>query len=362
MVLVAPAVLLTALLAARALWASRARAIGVVAVAIVALGVLASDALLYHQTRLAPSARYRELASIGERFAGQGPVLRPDFDDYALWFLRRMRPQGAGDFHPPTPLVPAPGVSSGYGISLRLDQLAPAYVERFPLVLVQRSPFESRPPANYRLAWSGRYYALWRRGPGMVLAHLPVGSLWHPTGRPSCGEVRGLARLAARAGARIAVSEPAATLIAGVEHAPHPRGWFVGADGPGLLRTRGPGSVTVTVRVPYPGQWSVWLAGSFSRAVAVRVDGRLVGRVADELDYPGFARELGRIGLRAGRARIEIARGGVTLAPGDGSPAYIGPVALVPARASQSGSTTLLAPARYRAACVSGIDWVEALR
>jgi hypothetical protein len=120
--------------------------------------------------------------------------------------------------------------------------------------------------------------------------------------------------------------------------------------------------VTVTVRVPYPGQWSVWLAGSFSRAVAVRVDGRLVGRVADELDYPGFARELGRIGLRAGRARIEIARGGVTLAPGDGSPAYIGPVALVPARASQSGSTTLLAPARYRAACVSGIDWVEALR
>ena len=51
-------------------------------------GVLASDALQYHSSNLAPTARYEELASIGHRFAGRGPTLFTDFDEYALYELR----------------------------------------------------------------------------------------------------------------------------------------------------------------------------------------------------------------------------------------------------------------------------------
>ncbi len=38
-------------------------------------GVLVSDALQYHASNLAPTARYEELASINKRFAGRGPTL-----------------------------------------------------------------------------------------------------------------------------------------------------------------------------------------------------------------------------------------------------------------------------------------------
>ena len=41
--------------------------------------------------RSLPAARYRDLAAIGKRYAGQGPALYPDFDEYAEYFLRDER-------------------------------------------------------------------------------------------------------------------------------------------------------------------------------------------------------------------------------------------------------------------------------
>ena len=66
-----------------------------------ALGVAASDALQYHGSNLAPTARYEELASIDSRFAGRGPALFIDYDEYALYELRDLDVGGPGFMFPP---------------------------------------------------------------------------------------------------------------------------------------------------------------------------------------------------------------------------------------------------------------------
>ena len=50
---------------------------------VLAGGIGVSDAMQYHSSNLAPTARYDELASLNKRFAGRGPTL--------LRGLRRIR-------------------------------------------------------------------------------------------------------------------------------------------------------------------------------------------------------------------------------------------------------------------------------
>ena len=64
------------------------RVVGLVAGAVIVAAVLGGNALTYHDTSLAPYARLRDLQQIGERFAGQGPTLTPDFEEYAEYYLR----------------------------------------------------------------------------------------------------------------------------------------------------------------------------------------------------------------------------------------------------------------------------------
>ena len=71
-------------------------------------GALASDAMQYHSSNLAPTARYDELASLNARFAGKGPTLFTDFDEYALYELRDLD-VGGPDFDYPS--TRAPGVA-----------------------------------------------------------------------------------------------------------------------------------------------------------------------------------------------------------------------------------------------------------
>ena len=68
--------------------ASRRTLIGAGFAVVLAAGVLAGTVLLYHDTTLAPYARLHDLETIGERFAGRGPTLTPDFEEYAEYYLR----------------------------------------------------------------------------------------------------------------------------------------------------------------------------------------------------------------------------------------------------------------------------------
>src|SRR4029077_3166559 len=86
-------------------------------------GILASDLAQYHSSNLAPTARYDELASLNGRFAGRGPTLFTDFDEYSLYQLRDLDVGGASFVYPPPALA---GVVRGYGYPVDLDRVSPA--------------------------------------------------------------------------------------------------------------------------------------------------------------------------------------------------------------------------------------------
>ena len=89
--------------------------------------MLVSDASQYHVSNLAPTARYEELARLNSRFAGQGPTLFTDFDEYSLYVLRDLDVGGPDFVYPPPAAAAAAG---GHGRPVRLDRLAPVGAAR----------------------------------------------------------------------------------------------------------------------------------------------------------------------------------------------------------------------------------------
>src|SRR3984957_3912733 len=135
-------------------------------------GVAASDALQYHGSNLAPTARYEELASIDSRFADRGPALFVDYDEYSLYLLRDLDVGGPGFMYPP------PAIAQTEGRPANLDLISPAALRSYPLIVTRRDPAASRPPAAYRLLYQGAYYEVWGRLPGApaALAHVAPAS------------------------------------------------------------------------------------------------------------------------------------------------------------------------------------------
>jgi hypothetical protein len=126
----------------------------------------------------------------------------------------------------------------------------------------------------------------------------------------------------------------------------------------GILGTVGAGVVRGPITVTLPGSQTVWIQGSFGREVTVRVDGKEIGRVGDELAQPANWIALGDVDLRAGRHQLEISRGGRTPAPQSGdSGRTLGSVALTPA--AERARLQRVPPARYRELCDRPADWIE---
>ncbi|HEY7932832.1 MAG TPA: hypothetical protein VID48_03315, partial [Solirubrobacteraceae bacterium] len=136
-------------------------------------GVLASDALQYHDSVLAPTARYEELARIDTRFAGRGPTLFTDFDEYSLYVLRDLDVGGPDFVYPPPALQRLAG---GHGRPVDLDRASPRALRGYPLIVTRRDPLASRPPVAYRLLWQGAYYQVWGRTSALpaAVAHLAL--------------------------------------------------------------------------------------------------------------------------------------------------------------------------------------------
>jgi hypothetical protein len=119
--------------------------------------------------------------------------------------------------------------------------------------------------------------------------------------------------------------------------------------------------VNGTIDVARPGSYTVWVRGSFGRAVTVRIDGRRVGVVHRDLNPRGEGAVAGRVTLGAGRHAIQIVRSGGSLYPGDGSrDQRIGPVVLSPS--TDTRTVRQLPASRWRDLCGRRLDWVEALR
>lgn len=362
LMITSPSVMLLAWGGVSALRAIPRRALAAPAAALAAaalsLGVLASDELQYRSSNLAPTARYQEMASIDSRFAGRGPALFTDFDEYSLYVLRGLDVGGPDFVYPPSALASAAG---GYGDPVDLDRIAPSALAAYPLIVTRRDPLASRPPAAYRLAWQGSYYQVWVRlaGAAPALAHIPL------SGSPAhqCGQLRTLAAAApAGEGVRLLASRAPRAVRIALQASEHPTDW--GHQRAGLVMSR-PGRLTASFQIPSAGSWQLWVQGQIMPSVTLAVDGRRVQSISGQLSgnslLPDTVPPIG-VRLSAGAHTLSVTRGAFNLAPGDRGSAVLDAVFLTPSSAGPAGVLSAVAPARWAQLCGASYQWAELAR
>jgi hypothetical protein len=357
-----PAFVLAGLAAGAALVERRQRIEGVVLIALIAGGVLWSNALAYKDVTVAPRDRLAELEDIGNDYAGEGPALMTDYEPYGVrHFLRKLDGEGASELR--RRLVP---LRSGRS----LDKLEVADLDQFQLagllvyrtLVLRTSPVESRPPAPYGLVRKGRFYDVWQRplATPPVIEHLPLGDALRPSAPAPCDKVLRLARLAGRHGRVAAAVRPANPIVVDLSQAPHPPDWQPSREARGSVYPGSAGTVEATVRIASPGLYSFWTGGGFRRELDLVIDGRVAATHRDELSHSGQYQPLGHKALAAGTHHIGLRYGKADLHPGSGEPPfYLGPLVLSP----ETGPEVIryVLPSGARALCGRSYDWVEAL-
>ncbi len=358
-----PAVMFLAVLGASMLIESRRlRVIGALALVGIGAGVLWSNWLAYRDVKLAPRDRLEELAKIDDRFAGQGPTMINEYEPYgARYFLRKTDPEAPAELR--RRVVPLRGNSAGLGKNqwAPLDEFLLPGVLTYRTIVVRRSPAESRPPVQYTLRWSGRYYDVWQRPEQprqRIVTYSIFGDQQNAAALPPCGLVRQLAAGARKSGARMVAAQRAPAVIGDLASATRPPSWPAASGPPAQLYPSEPGTARLSVTVPAGGVHDIWVQGSFARGLSVSIDGTQVGSTRNELSFTGQWIRFGARQLSAGRHEIELRYPGASLRPGSGQqPETGGPVALVP----RTPPTRLLdvAPADARLLCTKPLDWLE---
>jgi hypothetical protein len=344
--------------------ALRALALGRLSLALAGLlaltlagATLASDAYQYHSSDLAPTQRYDELASLNARFAGRGPTLFTDFDEYAMYELRDLDIGGPDFVYAPPALA---GLADGYGQPVDLERVSPRALLAYPLILTRRDPSIARPPAAYRLLWQGSYYQVWGRRAGAAAASVHAALAGSPA--RECARIRSVAVRAAQAGEDL-VAAPAPLLIrVPILRARRPSRW--GREREGLVMGSA-GTLAASFELPSSGAWDVWVQGQIMPAVALSVDGRRLATIAGQLDGNSLVPDTVppiRVHLTSGRHRLTLTRAGFDLGPGDGGMAVLDAIFLTPANVDPRGPLRVLAPARWHSLCGGGrYRWIEAV-
>ena len=371
MCLLAPALVMSAMLVGALLLEGGHPVVGLLVAAVVGAGVLLSNAMIYHELQSAPFHRYDELLGIGDMLEGKGPTLVTEYDEYSGYLLHKAvpwaQPQWPHGYRGDS--LANPRRRPSLKTPIDLDDLTASYIERAPNIVIRRSPSVTRPPENYRRVYSGRFYEVWRREPGTrgrVVRHLALGgSVFQPGGPVPCSRVSSLASEARRVRGRLVwVPRPRLPVFAPTRFF-RPGGWFDYANYPLSVVPVGPGKVVGSARLPR-GRFKVWEEGSFGRAVTVQVDGRAVGSVAYQFGNPGQYLPVGSIRVRAGKHSVDLVRGGGDLRPGNGgggdsSLRHVGPV-VFSSPLNERRELRSVAPARARSLCGKWADWVEVVR
>ncbi|HEY2282782.1 MAG TPA: hypothetical protein VGH60_04445 [Solirubrobacteraceae bacterium] len=316
---------------------SRRTLVGAVPAIVLAVGVLAGTALLYHDTTLAPYARLHDLEYIGKRFAGQGPTLTPDFEEYAEYYLRDADQDSMVngprlELRPGVNRATAPGGTWAYD----LDEYPLGFVESFRTIVMRRDPLASRPPSNFRLAYLSPYYEVWQREQPArtVSALVPLLETTGDRNAAACAELAAAARKAGPSAQIAYMPSPAGYLQLDDSNLTLSGGF---APSGGVIEATGSGRAVREQTIPVAGPYDFFIEGSFGRPVSVSVDGRHVGTAAYQVSYPAEWIMIASRRLSTGVHKVEITRGGVSLHAGNGDGVdpfnrTIGPLVIMPAR------------------------------
>ncbi len=350
--------------AALASW-RRIRWLAPVATVAIAGAILYGNALVYQDMTVTPYERFADLQRLGDKYAGQGPTVLPDFEEFGEYLLRHER--AAGVVNPPRGrFVLSAAARPNLQFDRDPDELDTDWLSEHRLLIVRRDPTGSRPPSNWALVERSRFYDVWRRRPDAprVVAHLPLNGHPDDRGRRFCRRVE-KALADAGPGAQLAYAVAPQVVRYVAPDAAAPARWL---PSDGQLIAQGPGRLEAVVTMPEAGDYAVWMQASVGRRVRVLVDGRPIGAIRWQENYPGQYEWIGTVRLRAGRHRLTIVRGGGSLLPGTGDGTdgggvtrRVGPVAFVPAdarppRAVSAGDADDVCRSDLR------LDWVEVVK
>jgi hypothetical protein len=120
-----------------------------------------------------------------------------------------------------------------------------------------------------------------------------------------------------------------------------------------------PGTATAHIILPTSQDYELWLGGNFTRGFDVSVDGRRLGRVANEIfQIDGYAR-MARLPLSAGVHTVKITYPGAGPGPGSGDNTFtsLADIAFVPLGAP--AQMLRVSPSQARTLCGRPLDWIE---
>ena len=336
-------------------WLSRRSvAVGAVAAALLASGVLVSDALAYHHARLAPTDRLLALRDAVEHAPAGARILTAEWEELAKYFDGGRALNVGPEAYSPAP-VEQRNPRAIFHRSFDLDALTEEYVQRWNAILLRRSPLNSKPPANFTRRYANDDYELWVRADApSVLDHLPLPGARYGAGPPNCTDVHVLAQRATPGERLVALRRPPVAFFDPAQPESRPRSWG-NAETPGLLVPSSQATARGEVRTPQAGRYRVWVEGGGGRAASVRVDGREVGS-AQQINTPSQWLEVGTAQLGAGGHEVELSVPGASLAPGNGYPGELGRVAFELDRPLER---VTVAPGRADELCGRDWDWID---
>jgi hypothetical protein len=321
--------------------------------------VLYSSFLMYQAAWLAPRDEHRELEQIGERFAGDGPMLMTEGSIYGpRHFLRKVDAEGAKDLRRRTDPLRTGALPDDVNF-LDTDMLADADFDPYNLLILRRAPVASRPPGEFRRVYAGTYYEVWQKlgtpvAGQTLIERLPLGAPPDNSAVPECGQVQALARKAGPNGTLVA--EPADVhFLLDFSGASVPDGWTT--DGT-LFTPHGSGTLTTTVDVPTAGHWRIWVGGNIYSKLTITVSGQSTSarNALNDNRYQPF----GPFRLSAGTQQIQFRSDGSSLAPGSGAdPAPLGPVVMQQVESEDLATVSVPGP-DYQRLCNVPWDWIEA--
>ena len=224
---------------------------------------------------------------------------------------------------------------------------------------MRRSPFGSRPPGDFALAWHGSDYEVWKRTPGAAppREHLALGTGEQPGGTLSCRAAAALAARGRASGARLLrFASREANVVPPLSRAKRTRLAALQRDG--SIAFTGPGTVTARLVVPRAATYRLWVEGDTGRALRATIDGRPAGVVRGDSGGEGNVLEYDADALSAGPHVLRLERGGGSLRPGDAAFTNVRAIALEPV-AAEAHPIRTIPIGHWRALCGQQLDWVE---
>lgn len=338
LMILSPAVLVMAALGIAAL---PRRALAIPTAVVLGGALLISDALAYRIALPAPADRLGELTHIDELYAGKGPLLVNEYEEYVKHYMRRSK--GSDPYETWTAAraeLRNPNLEVG-GHRYDLDQMQTEFVERWRFIVSRRSPVASRPPSNYDRVWSGEWYEVWQRKRPAPLLHTPLGKPpFDPTGKLDCGSLGHLSS----EGTPVAAIRVAPIIVPISKARPLPPGWYVYGQDRRMLEIHKGGTLGMTATSR--GGLDLWMRGRTTRS------DRLAG-----LSVPRSLQRIGEwihVGRTTSGGAVALDRPTRSLRPGDAQPDIVGPLAAVPSQVTQ-----VVRGAQLRKHCGKPADWLE---